>query len=213
MTGDALPDQTPRSPAGAAGRRAVPTRWRLSIMQKLVAFRTLVLCGAATFGPAAWADTADDVADVFAGIVRYTRWGEAPPVLRICVNEQDPAAVLAITRRFAEEAAPPARVQVVARPLDAAAFAALLDCQAIYFGDLPAAAKQQPVTRLVAYLVNRPILTVGHGDDFCSYGGLFCLSAAEPGWRIRANLDSISRSGLRVNAQLLRLTQRDRGRP
>lgn len=165
---------------------------------------------------AASADPADEVADVFAGIVRYSRWAEAPALLRVCVNEQDTAAVLAITRRFADEAgtgAAPTRVLVVGRPLDAGAIDALLECQAIYFGNLPAPARQPLVTRLVTRLVNQPILTVGHGDDFCSYGGLFCLLPAEPGWRIHANLDSISRSGLRVNAQLLRLTQRDRGQP
>lgn len=175
--------------------------------------RALILCSLAAFTFRASAGTADDMADVFAGIVSYSRWPSAPAVLRVCVNEQDAAAVLAITRRFAGEAAAPARVQVVGLPLDAAAIESLLDCQAIYFGDPPAMARQPRVTALVARLVNQPILTVGHGDDFCSYGGLFCLSPAEAGWRIRANLDSISRSGLRVNAQLLRLTQRDRGQP
>lgn len=178
--------------------------------------RALLLCGLAAFvvalAPAARADTADDVADVFAGIVSYSRWAEAPAVLRVCVDDQDPAAVLAITRRFADGAGTgPTRVQVVGRGLDGVA--SLLDCHAIYFREPPAAAGPQPAPRLVTQLVSQPILTVGHGDDFCSYGGLFCLSPAEPGWRIRANLDSISRSGLRVNAQLLRFTQRERGQP
>ena len=68
-----------------------------------------------------------------------------------------------------------------------------------------------PVMRaLLTTFVNRPVLTIGHGEDFCSFGGMFCLQSTEAGERIQANLDSISRSGLRINPQLLRLTQRDR---
>ncbi|CAN5750378.1 hypothetical protein BH11PSE8_BH11PSE8_38690 [soil metagenome] len=220
VAGPALRDPMPAVRDSSPGHRRRPTRLPYAMRSWMTALRALLVCATATLGSVASADAADEVADVFAGIVRYSRWAEAPAVLRVCVNEQDPAAVLAITRRFAEETAPavdvpghalPVRVQVVSRAFDVGDIAALRECQAIYFGSALATSAQPLVTRLVTQLLNQPILTVGQGDDFCSRGGLFCLSPSEPGWRIRANLDSISRSGLRVNAQLLRLTQRDKG--
>ncbi|CAN5904289.1 hypothetical protein BH11PSE8_BH11PSE8_36800 [soil metagenome] len=208
MTGNAVPVAKPATTSDAAR----------------IGLRILLIFGMAALGSAASADTDDDVADVFSGIVRYSQWPDAPATLRICVNEQDRAALLAITRRFSEEAASapaggalvsgnpgPVRVQVVSRAIDVGGIAALLECHAIYFGDPMVMARRPTVMAMVARLINLPILTVGHGEDFCSWGGLFCLSPSEAGWRIRANLDSISRSGLRVNAQLLRLTQRERG--
>ena len=83
----------------------------------------------------------------------------------------------------------------------------LLDCQAIYFGSLPVRSLQPLLLRLNRH----PILTLGQGDDFCSYGGKFCLLQGPQGWQIKANLDAITYGGLRVNARLLQLTVRPAG--
>jgi YfiR/HmsC-like len=145
-----------------------------------------------------------ELPDVLAGIVHYTRWPDAVDSLRLCVTDKDPATLAALTRRFGASAAPVGRIEVVSVRIDAEAVASLLDCQVVYFGQAPAKAWRA----LLLELTRRPILTIGHGEDFCSYGGLFCLEAADSGVRLRVNLDSIARVGLRVNPQLLRLTQR-----
>jgi hypothetical protein len=56
-------------------------------------------------------------------------------------------------------------------------------------------------------VLDRPVLTIGFDEEFCSLGGMFCLDNSSGKLQIRANLDSISRSGMRINPQLLRLTQ------
>jgi hypothetical protein len=93
------------------------------------------------------------------------------------------------------------------RSLRAEAADSLLDCQAIYFGAM-APRELQP---LLLRLNRHPILTIGLGDEFCSFGGKFCLVPAGRGLQIKANLDAISYSGLRVNARLLQLTVRPAG--
>ena len=158
-------------------------------------------------GPAP-AGGALELPDVLAGIVHYTRWQDPADALRLCVSEKNPGAAAALARRFGEGAAQAGRIEVVSVRIDAGAAAALLACQVIYFGETPAAAWRS----LLPELAKHPILTIGHGEDFCSYGGLFCLEPGPSGVRMRANLDSIAHVGLRVNPQLLRLAQRERAR-
>jgi hypothetical protein len=152
----------------------------------------------------------DELVGVLAGIVHYTRWPETPALLHVCVDMRDELASGAGAHRLADALATlgPAPVSIEGRHLDAGA-ASMLDCQALYVGNAPPVAWQ----RLLKELVNRPVLTIGYSEEFCSWGGQFCLERTDPGaateLRIRANLDAISRSGLRVNPQLLRLTQRD----
>jgi len=148
------------------------------------------------------------LSDVVAGIVHYTRWPEAGAGVRFCVSDEYAGLAAAIARQF-DEASPDKRlVSPAIRRIDMNTMQSLLECQAIYFGDVPA----QVWRPLLPELVKHPILTIGHGDDFCSYGGLFCLESTESSLRLRANLDSIALTGLRVNPQLLRLTQRERAR-
>ncbi|HEY4065376.1 MAG TPA: YfiR family protein [Burkholderiaceae bacterium] len=161
-------------------------------------------------GEARSAVASDELIGILAGIVHYTRWPETPALLHVCVDTRDELASGAGARRLADALATlgPAPVSIESRRLETGA-ASLSDCQALYVSDLAPAAWQ----RLLKELVNRPVLTIGYGEEFCSWGGQFCLERAAPGTttdlRIRANLDAISRSGLRVNPQLLRLTQRD----
>ena len=151
----------------------------------------------------------DELIGVLAGIVHYTRWPAAPTPLHVCVDARDDLAGGAGARHLADALAElgPGPVVIEGRRLEAGA-ASVVDCQAIYVGDVPPVVWQ----RLLKELVNRPTLTIGYSEDFCSWGGQFCLERGAPATanlRIRANLDAISRSGLRVNPQLLRLTQRD----
>ena len=151
------------------------------------------------------AEGAEELSGVLAGIVYYTRWPGSPTPLRVCVDARDELATDAGTRRIADELAVlgPNGISIEGRRLDDGP-SSVLDCQAIYVGDVSAATWKG----LLKDLVSRPVLAIGYGEEFCSRGGQFCLDRAAGGLRIRANLDSISRSGLRVNPQLLRLTQR-----
>jgi hypothetical protein len=150
--------------------------------------------------------TSAALADILVGIVHYTRWPSGPATMQFCVDDRDALMAQEVDHRLAEEDANTRRDYLLAkRKLDVETADSLVDCQVVYFDG--ATASLHPA--LLIALANRSILTIGRGEDFCSYGGLFCLSSAKSGWRVQANLDAISRSGLRVNPQLLRLTQRD----
>jgi hypothetical protein len=146
----------------------------------------------------------EELSNVLAGIVHYTRWPDAPATLHLCVDVGDELATGAGARRLADllAALDPRPVSIDPRHLDDGP-AAVADCQVVYMGTAAAASWQ----RLLKDLANRPVLAIGYGEDFCSRGGQFCLEAAS--LRMHANLDAIALSKLRVNPQLLRFTQRD----
>jgi len=150
---------------------------------------------------------APELSDVLLGIVHYTRWPEGGDTVRLCVNEKYVSAAAEIAQRLGG-ASPDAErpVSIATQRMEVGAMSSLVRCQAIYFGDAPV----QEWRPLLPELVKHPILTIGHGEDFCSYGGLFCLDSSESGIKLNANLDSIAYSGLRINPQLLRLTQRSK---
>ncbi|RUP25019.1 MAG: YfiR family protein [Curvibacter sp.] len=145
--------------------------------------------------------------DLLLGILYYTRWPQHPGALRLCLSdsEADSAALARELDAQGAQAVPPVSTAVLSLRIDRAD--SLLDCQAIYFGAMPVRGLQPLLLRLNRH----PILTLGQGDDFCSYGGKFCLLQAPQGWQIKANLDAITYSGLRINARLLQLTVRPSG--
>jgi len=145
--------------------------------------------------------------ELLLGILHYTRWPQPLASHRLCLNEVDADAVALARELDAQgaQAVPP--VHSAMRSLRADLADTLLDWQAIYFGAMPVRGLQPLLLRLNRH----PILTLGQGDDFCSYGGKFCLLQGAQGWQIKANLDAIAYSGLRVNARLLQLTVRPAG--
>lgn len=64
-----------------------------------------------------------------------------------------------------------------------------------------------PQRQALRSLAGRPVLSIGQGSEFCSDGGLFCLTPDRAGLRFEVNLDAVSRSGLRVHPQVLRLAR------
>jgi hypothetical protein len=197
-------DGQPIAARGAAGASAAPRA--SGVGAAAVASADPIANEARTLVPPG----ANELAEVLVGIVHYTRWAEStstPVSIQICVDKLDEPTALVIARAFAFDAPVSRHVEIVSRSFASASIDGLLDCRAIFFGGTSSAAWRP----MLVELVNHPILTVGYGDDFCSYGGMFCLEPSGSGLRIKANLDSISRSGLRVNPQLLRLTQRERG--
>jgi hypothetical protein len=135
-------------------------------------------------------------------IISYTRWPDEKGSLRVCLPEESKYATL--IRRSARVVG--LQRPVVARivPPDAASA-----CDVVYFASAPAAEVGQGLRDLVG----SPVLTIGEGKAFCSAGGMFCLLLNEVGGndsvgRFAANLDAISRSHLRVNPQVLRLSKR-----
>ena len=150
------------------------------------------------------AERAPDVAYIVRGIVQYTRWTPVPVPIRLCVSDlQDPATEAAFARAIHENRDAAATIALSSRRLTPTSTTDALDCHVVLINS---AAPNQWRGLLLA-LLDRPVLTIGFDEEFCSLGGMFCLDATSGKLLIRANLDSISRSGMRINPQLLRLTQ------
>jgi hypothetical protein len=140
----------------------------------------------------------NSVVQVVTGIVGYTRWpGDAAPA-RLCTLGQG-AAVDELLRHGGISAG--AR-QLSVRAADGKT-QPWFDCDALYLGQMDAAATRATLQELVG----RPVLVLGEGPGFCSDGGMFCLDIAAPALRFQANLDVIARSGLRVNPLVLRIAR------
>ncbi len=76
-------------------------------------------------------------------------------------------------------------------------------CDVIVFEGWQALSQRQALRGLAG----RPVLSIGQGSEFCSDGGMFCLTPDPAGLRFEVNLDAVSRSGLRVHPQVLRLAR------
>jgi hypothetical protein len=74
--------------------------------------------------------------------------------------------------------------------------------------------ERQP-TRWIQAIRGLPILTIGHGREFCVYGGIVCVVAASDDTltRHRVNLEMLARAGLYARNELLtpQLTKEQRG--
>lgn len=159
-----------------------------------------VFAHAADDAPAA---PAPGVGAIVWGIVSYTRWPQPPQPLRVCIagtttHEDDirSASTWTTPERSSE-------IRALAEAEDPAA-----RCDLVYVGTL---APDTTVT-LIGQLAGKAVLSIGEGKEFCSVGGMFCLDTATLGDdqaapRFGANLDAISRSGLRVSPQVLRLSR------
>ena len=144
----------------------------------------------------------DELADLVLGIVQYTRWPGAPEPITLCLSDND-AGATALAATFTAMTPPPLKIAM--RRMEPALAAELFGCQAVLFPDMPTAAQQGLLLRLN----KRPILTLGRGENFCSYSGQICLLESAKGLRFRANLDAIAFSGLRLNPRMLQLGVRD----
>lgn len=154
---------------------------------------------------------APEVAYIVRGIVQYTRWTPAPAPVRLCLTDTfDAATELAFVRAVTEPKDGPSGAIVVSpRRLAPTSAIDATECHVVVVNS------NAPMLwrGLLQGVLDRPVLTIGFDEEFCSLGGAFCLDNASGKLQIRANLDSISRSGMRINPQLLRLTQqRNAGR-
>jgi hypothetical protein len=142
------------------------------------------------------------LAAVVGGIISYSRWPQPSNPVRLCVLGH--SGLVEQVQAFTPA---PGQRGVVALAVKADANFAR-DCDAVYVTPIP----PENARALLRQVTGLAVLTVGEGAEFCSDGGMFCLdngvalpNSARP--RFSANLDAISRSGLRVNPQVLLLAR------
>lgn len=133
------------------------------------------------------------------GILGYTRWPMETPVLRLCVLGTTEYAddLLGV----ASQAVGNQRLEV--RRVAPADARALADCEGIYAGQLDESAWR----RLMEQLAGRPLLTISERGELCRIGAMFCLRRRGEGTGFEVSLDSVARSGLRVNPKVLQLAR------
>lgn len=146
----------------------------------------------------AGAETPLSTAAIVSGILNYTAWPGPSRGLTVCITRNSREANELVQQLELNKS----RHQLVLKRIEADS--PLPDsCDLVYFEAWSNSAMRQALRKLD----HKPVLTIGHEPDFCSDGGLFCLSKAGNSTRFEVNLDAVTRSGLRVNAQVLRLAK------
>lgn len=142
------------------------------------------------------------VAQAVFGIMSYTRWPADPSALRLCVVGPT---------EYADEVLKggqlPGNRTVGVRRIRIDDPALTLECEAVYAGLLSDSAWRQ----LVARLAGQPLLSISERPELCQIGGMFCLDVRPGGVTFEVNLDSVARSGVRVNPRVLQLARRKGG--
>jgi hypothetical protein len=137
---------------------------------------------------------------IFWGIVGYTRWPDAKGALRICLSGDDQHSAM-----IRQSAIKLGHGVSTLSTLENTATA----CDIVYVSGTGT----DEVGKLSRLLAGAPVLSIGDGGQFCSMGGMFCLLSGSKGGgekpidRFAANLDAISRSTVRINPQVLRLSK------
>ena len=76
-------------------------------------------------------------------------------------------------------------------------------CDALYIGDLTLPAMRQVTARVRG----RPVVTIAEADPACRSEAMFCLVFEAQRLSFQMNLDAISRSSVRVDPRVLRMSR------
>jgi YfiR/HmsC-like len=176
-----------------AWRTLVSTRWRVIACQL-----TLALIFLTTEMPvfAAPAGQDDAVQDIVSGIVSYTRWPALNGKPTLCIFSS--SAYVSALSHGENGARPylPVTVENEQQALTA-------QCDALFFGNESPERQQQ----IINSFQNHPLLTLAEQNSECSIGSAFCLQMKSQRLTFSVNLDALSRSGVRVNPDVLMLAR------
>ncbi|MDR2164964.1 MAG: YfiR family protein [Zoogloeaceae bacterium] len=144
------------------------------------------------------------VLSIVVGIINYTRWPRLGDSLRACLAGESEYfdRLRGLASSVQNIIGIPVSFVAIQGPETLAA-----QCDLLYVGRV----REYEVKKLFEHAAGQPILSIGEGKDLCSQGGMFCLDLNVTDSReigFSANLDTISRSKVRVNPQVLRLTSR-----
>jgi hypothetical protein len=141
------------------------------------------------------------VADTVRGILGYARWPDESHPLRLCVMGRGPHGELLLNQGVGTLAQ---RAVVMSRLAETADVGS--QCDALYVGQMD----ERQWREIFAHLAGTPVLTICERSPICTIGGMFCLDVdtASGGVPFEVNLDSVARSGVRINPQVLRLGRR-----
>ncbi len=177
--------------------------WRILVRNSyLISFfrLTLVLMLFLMVGPAAagtLTETDKSVRSIVSGIVSYTRWPSLSGQPKLCIYASS-HYTHALSSKNGQNELP--YTPVIVRN-DREALAAT--CDAIYFGS-ESPAKQ---LELISQYQGRALLLISEQNPECVIGSAFCLIIDRGQVRFSVNLDALTRSGVRVNPDVLMLAR------
>ncbi len=136
------------------------------------------------------------VARMVKSMIEYTRWPDRPNPVGLCVVGPTQYAGRLDGMQLVDG-------RLIQRRIVAPSALASANCDVVYLGALP-----QPTLRdLVSAVRGRGVLTISEADPACRGQAMFCLTFSPRGTNFRLNIDSVSRSGLRVDPRVLRFAQ------
>lgn len=174
-------------------RFQVSTRWQ-PFSCRLIAALFITCINAPVYAASTGEGSA--VRDIVSGIISYTRWPalNGPPIL--CVFS---TSTLSTTLPDDTNSVKNYQTVIVHNEQDALS----ARCDALYFGTESPERQQQIVNRFQSH----PLLTIAEQNAECSIGSAFCLQRHEERVTFSVNLDALSRSGVRVNPDVLMLAR------
>lgn len=129
-------------------------------------------------------------------ILEYTRWPATPSQIDLCV-----AGSARHGSRLADIALP-SGIPVVRHDLPADATGLLGSCDAVYLGNLDL----EGARRWTALARGAPVVTIAENDPACSSEAMFCLVFLPEAMAFELNIDAVSRSGVRIDPRVLRMS-------
>ncbi|WP_216844774.1 YfiR family protein [Rhodanobacter sp. L36] len=138
------------------------------------------------------------VTTVVLGIISYTHWPTSAQQLRICVlaNPAYASDLLNGTHLSGGQS-------IIAQHMDVENPDIGRDCAAVYLGALTDDQRMKLFTELSGH----PVLSISEADLTCASGSMFCLRFDDSSKvRFATNLDSVARSGVRVDPHVLLLS-------
>lgn len=143
---------------------------------------------------------AELVAQAVKGIISYVRWPTPNQTSQLCVvGPTEYADALIVSEQMYSSESYTMHVRRVL--LSDISTDGQDSCASVYIGELD----RVDQISLLKKLVGKPILSISENLTECNNGSLFCLHIADDKVGFEVNLDSVARSGLRVNPQVLKL--------
>ena len=179
----------------AVWRILVRNSFLISLFRLTLVLMLFFMVGPATAGT--FTETDKSVRSIVSGIVSYTRWPSLSGQPKLCVYASS-HYTQALSREEGQSELPYTPVIV---HNDQEALSAT--CDAIYFG-AESPAKQ---LELISQYQGRALLLISEQNPECVIGSAFCLIIDHNQVRFSVNLDALTRSGVRVNPDVLMLAR------
>ncbi|NTZ48031.1 YfiR family protein [Lelliottia aquatilis] len=141
-------------------------------------------------------ETDKSVRAIVSGIVSYTRWPALSGQPKLCIFSSSRYAQALSESTSVSLPYTPQIVHTESEALNAT-------CDAVYFGN------ESPANQLELFrnYQGRALLLIAEQNAECVIGSAFCLIINEETVRFSVNLDALSRSGVRVNPDVLMLAR------